>query len=219
MYKMNVMRLMILTLCLLMATTSFAVNSTTAKVTNLLNQIRTLKGDFNQTIYDNHGKQLQESSGSMALERPGKFRWQVYKPLPQLIIANDNKLWIYDPDLKQVTVRSLQNAATETPALLLSQVDPVLEKDFMVKEMPVKNSIQWYQLTAKRKDSMFSVIELGFNNNMISAMVLQDQLGHSIHISFRHLVSNQNISASTFIFKTPAGVDTIYEAKPTIKNG
>src|SRR5438105_3435289 len=71
---------------------------------NLLDAVKSMQANFTQTVYDNHGKSVQTSYGRMAIERPGKFRWEVTKPIPQLIIANESRLWIYDPDLQQVTI-------------------------------------------------------------------------------------------------------------------
>ena len=86
----------------------------------LLNNTQSMRANFRQTVYDNRGKVIQKSVGYMAMQRPGKFRWESTSPIPQLIIANDSRLWIYDPDLEQVTIRSLSKEIGETPALLLS---------------------------------------------------------------------------------------------------
>ena len=90
--------------------------SASADLAGLLNKVQSMKANFIQTVYDKRGKVTQKSSGRMALQRPGKFRWDVAKPMPQLIIANGTKLWIYDPDLEQLTIRSIKKAAGESPA-------------------------------------------------------------------------------------------------------
>src|SRR6516162_4318453 len=103
---------------LLVLVTTVNADSGSADLSNQLNAIKTLRANFAQTVYDNKGKAVQRSYGHIALQRPGKFRWEVIKPIPQLIIANSQRLWIYDPDLQQVMIRSLHVAAGETPALL-----------------------------------------------------------------------------------------------------
>lgn len=100
----------------------------------MLNNVHAMRADFVQTIYDNRNKAIQQSSGHMALSRPGKFRWEVVKPIPQLIIANGSRLWVYDKDLEQVTIRVLQEGAGDAPALLLSHVNTQIGKDFTVSE-------------------------------------------------------------------------------------
>lgn len=189
-----------------------AQESSTTTLSNLLNAVHTMQADFSQTITDKAGKKIQASYGRMALLRPGKFRWEVTNPMPQLILANDARLTVYDKDLQQVTVRSLKNAATEAPALLLSHATPVLDQDFVVTGLPQQNSkLAWYLLTAKKPESMFVAIRLGFLKQAISEMRLEDRLGHFIRIQFKHVVVNQGLPASLFIFKAPPKVDVVYE--------
>ena len=182
-------------------------------VTELLNQTSTMQANFKQVTYDNHQKAIQTSTGKMALSRPGKFRWEVLKPVPQLIIANQSKLWIYDPDLQQVTIRALQQAAGESPALLLSHVDNTLENDYTVTELPQNAGLRWFSLKAKQKDNMFGDVELGFNNANLTEMRLQDNLGHKTTVDFKQISANANLPAHLFTFKTPVGVDVIDETK------
>lgn len=180
----------------------------------LLNSIKTMQADFKQTVYDNHHKPIQYTSGKMALSRPGKFRWQVTKPIPQLIIANGSRLWIYDPDLEQVTIRLLSSSAHETPGLLLSHESDFINKDFTVKELKTaQDGLVWFQLTPKNPDSMFACIKMGFAKNEIRQMNLQDHLGHTTLIKFIATKSNQLITANQFIFRAPKNVDVIDETK------
>jgi outer membrane lipoprotein carrier protein len=180
----------------------------------MLNDVRTMQATFKQTVYDNYGKAVQVSYGKMALERPGKFRWDVKKPIPQLIIANQTRLWIYDPDLEQVTVRSLKFAAGETPALLLTHVDNKLENDFNVRTVIGKPATwTWFKLTPKKSDNLFATIMMGFADNQIKEMRLQDHLGHLTVIQFDKAKINTALAGSLFVFKAPANVDVIDETK------
>ncbi len=182
-------------------------------VTALLNQTHTMQANFKQVTYDNHQKAIQNATGRMALSRPGKFRWEVLKPVPQLIIANQNKLWIYDPDLQQVTIRALQQAAGESPALLLSHVDNTLENDYNVTELSQDAGVRWFSLKAKQKENMFGNVELGFNQANLQQMRLKDNLGHTTTVDFKNITANANLPTNLFTFKTPAGVDVIDETK------
>jgi len=178
----------------------------------LLNDVKTMQATFTQTIYDNHGKAVQTSSGDMSMERPGKFRWQVKKPIPQLIIANQQKLWIYDPDLEQVTIRKLEKATGDTPALLLSHVDSGLDKSYDVKALNAQG-MQWFVLIPKNKEGMFEQIRLAFLNKQIQQMQLQDHLDHSTQIKFTNIKTNTGIADSLFNFKAPKNTDIIDETK------
>lgn len=199
---------------LFLFTTLAHAASVSTDLSGLLNNIQSMKADFTQKVYDNHGKVTQKSSGHMALQRPGKFRWDITKPSPQLIIANDNKLWIYDPDLQQLTIRSLQNASGESPALLLTNDNANLDKTYVVKTIQ-KNSPQasWFSLTPKQQDNMFISIQMGFVKNQIQEMQLKDNLGHTTVIQFQNIQLNTSLASSLFSFKRPAGVDVIDETR------
>ncbi len=171
-----------------------------------------MQADFAQVVTDTKGKMLNRSQGKMSLERPGKFRWQVMQPNSQLIVTNGKKVWIYDADLEQVTVRYLGKEAGEAPALLLSNTNETLSKDFHVQETD-RAGMQWFTLSPQNKNSMFETIQLGFLNQQIKQMRLQDHLGHVTAIQFNRIQMNNDLSASLFRFKMPAKVDLIDETK------
>ncbi len=182
-------------------------------LTSLLNGVQSMRAEFNQTVYDNHGKAVQQSTGQMSMQRPNHFRWQVKKPIPQLIIANGDQLWIYDPDLEQVTIRTIKKAAGDTPALLLSHKVTVLDNDFTVTEKPASSTgWRWFTLVPKASDNIASV-QMCFNNKQILEMRLEDHLGHITGIKFNKIETNVNVPASQFIFKSPANTDVIDETK------
>lgn len=188
--------------------------SASADLASILNTVKSMKANFTQVVYDNHGKATQKSSGKMAMQRPGKFRWDITKPMPQLIIANETKLWIYDPDLEQVTIRSLKKAAGESPALLLSHDSASLDKDYNVKTID-RNSPEWrwFSLVSKQSGNLFESMQMGFVNNQIREMRLQDNLGHTTVIQFQNIQVNVNLSASLFTFKPSSKVDVIDETR------
>jgi outer membrane lipoprotein carrier protein len=189
---------------------SFANADSAAVLTQLLNNIRSMQADFTQTIVNKSGKAVQQSQGRMIMERPGKFRWEVKQPTAQLLIANGQRLWIYDPDLEQVTIRLLNKAAGEAPALLLSEANTALSKDFNVRTQSA-GSLQWFLLIPKNRDSMLSQVMLGFSGNQIREMNLRDHLGHNTMIQFQRVVMNASVPDSVFHFTPPANVDVIDE--------
>lgn len=191
--------------------TPFAAPAPVDSLRDLLKPIRTMRANFTQVIFDDRGKAIQRGAGRMAVMRPAKFRWEITKPIPQLIIANGSRLWIYDPDLEQVTIRPLQQAEGETPALLLSH-DPVIEKNFTVKATQT-NVVQKFTLIPKEQDSMFASIQLNFMKGQIKEMRLQDHLGHMTLIQFQRTEINKALSPALFVFKIPANVDVIDETR------
>jgi len=182
-------------------------------LSTLLNSIHAMRASFTQTTYDNKNKPIQQSYGRMALVRPGKFRWEVEKPIPQIIIANQSKLWIYDPDLEQVTIRPLKITTGETPALLLSHENNSLEKDFVIRQLSSPSEWKWYQLMPKNPDNMFAQIELGFQKNQIKEMRLKDHLGHTIRVQFQQIQINPNLNSHLFKFQSSKNIDVIDETK------
>ncbi len=189
---------------------SFAhADSAGENLTQLLQNMHTLQANFTQKIIDTNGKLLQQSSGRMMLQRPGRFRWEITNPIAQLLVTNGSRLWIYDRDLEQVTIRSLSKAAGQTPALLLSDANLILEKDFVI----TNSSPQVFLLLPKDKDSMFESMQLSFINNQIRAMQLKDHLGHTTIIQFQNIKFNVPLSAALFNFKPPANIDVIDETK------
>ncbi|TAK76540.1 MAG: outer membrane lipoprotein chaperone LolA [Gammaproteobacteria bacterium] len=185
-----------------------------SELSALLNATRSMQADFTQTIYDNRGKAVQQSYGHMAIQHPGQFRWQVIKPIPQLIIANGPRLWIYDPDLEQVTIRSLHQTAGDTPGLLLSHDNVKLEEDYTIKLSPkLSNGLRWFILVPKTSDNTIAKVEMGFVNNQISQMQLQDRLGHTTLIRFKNVKINTSLPTSLFVLKAPANADVIDETR------
>lgn len=181
----------------------------------LLNPIRTLQGNFVQTILDNKGKAVQRSEGKIALQRPGQFRWEILHPIPQTIVINSARLWIYDPDLQQVVIRPAANAIGQTPAFLLTNVTQALNRDFFVRKRPAARNWRWFLLIPKEKNSMLKNIQLGFFNQIIKEMKMQDNLGHSTIIEFKQVKENITLPNNLFVFRLPANVDVIDEIHPS----
>lgn len=183
-------------------------------LSQLLKKMHSMQANFVQTILDKKGKALQKSTGQMYLQRPSQFRWDVKEPMRQLVVTNGKRLWIYDPDLEQVTIKSLVKTAGETPAMLLSDESLSLGKEFHVTTTTgPKSSSEWFLLIPRDKSSVISSLKLGFANKIIHQMQLQDHLGHITMIEFNAVKVNNTFSSALFNFKPPAGVDVIDETK------
>lgn len=188
-------------------------DSATNNLIQLLTNIHTIQANFTETIVDKSGHALQKSKGLMQLQRPGKFRWEIKSPNQQLIVTNGQKLWIYDPDLEQVTIRLLTKEAGEAPALLLSNTNVSLQKEFKVQEIKDNNTTRWFLLTPTDKSSMFESIKLGFSNHQIQQMQLQDHMGHITQIQFNKMTTNLALSSVLFTFKPPKHTDVVDESR------
>lgn len=188
----------------------YANNQAAQELDGLLNNLHSLRADFKQTIQTEDARILQQSTGTMALQRPGKFRWQVESPSKQLIIANGGKLWIYDQDLAQVTVQPVAKTQA-TPAFLLSDNNQNLLNRFTVQQLETKKvGIHDFLLLPKQNDELFTSLQLTFQNSSLQQIIMQDGLGQITVIKLSNLQFNTNIAEQLFKFNPPAGVDIIH---------
>ncbi len=177
---------------------------------DFLKNTRTLKADFAQSVIAKNGRKPQQSSGVVAIARPGKLRWEIQKPFPQLVVGDGEKIWIHDPELQQVTVRKAGQAIGGSPAALLSGSNE-LERNFTLKEAGEAEGLNWVEATPKVSDSGFERVRLGFSGSDLKAMELLDSFGQTTLIHFSRLERNPALPAATFRFVPPAGVDVVGE--------
>ncbi|OAM52761.1 outer membrane lipoprotein carrier protein LolA [Methylovorus sp. MM2] len=169
-----------------------------------------MRANFNQTVVDSQGRKVQEVTGTMQLQRPGKFRWDYNKPYVQQIVGDGEKVWLYDPDLNQVTVRPLSKTLGSSPASLLAGSKD-MEKSFTIKDEGRQDDLDWVQATPKDADSGFERVYLGFKEDALQQMELHDSFGHITVIEFTKLERNQKPNAQAFRFTVPAGADVVGE--------
>ena len=183
------------------------------KLHQFLETTKTLRADFSQTVVAKNGKKPQVSNGVLMLSRPGKFRWQIERPYAQLLVGDGDKVWIYDPDLRQVTVKKIGNALGSTPAALLvgDESHNSLDKNFTLREAGERDGLEWLEALPKQPDSGFEKLQLGFSGGDLKAMELYDNFGQTTSLAFSRLERNPQIAPGQFRFTPPAGVDVIGE--------
>lgn len=175
-----------------------------------LNQTQSAKARFAQMVLDKNMKPLQQSQGVMQFSRPGKFRWDYVKPYEQVIVGDGAKLWIYDKDLNQVTVRKLDRALGASPAALLSGSND-LERDYILTNTGHDNGLDWLDAVPKNRDTAFERVRMGFGKAGLQAMELRDAFGQITVITFTDIERNPRIAAEVFRFTPPKGADLISE--------
>lgn len=180
------------------------------RLTELLGQAQTLTGRFSQLTLDGSGTLLQEASGEMALKRPGLLRWHTDAPMEQLLVSNGEKVWLYDPDLQQVTIQDLDQRMTHTPALLLSGDVSKIRENFTISHKE-GGSVVDFILKPKAKDTLFDTLRLSFRNGVINDMQLIDSIGQRTNILFLGVKLNQPLADNQFTFQVPEGADVIEE--------
>ncbi len=171
---------------------------------------RTLSAQFTQVVFDRTGRKVQESQGSLYLSRPGKFRWVYAKPYAQLVVGDGSRLWIYDQDLEQVTVRKLDEALGESPAALLAGSNEV-ERLFNLRQAGEADGLTWLEATPRSKEGSFEAVRLGFKGDDLLAMELRDNFGQVTQLRFTGIRRNPRLAADLFRFTPPKGVDVIGE--------
>lgn len=181
-----------------------------ASLSKLLDQAKSMTGQFTQVTLDASGTRLQETRGDLTLKRPGLFRWHTSAPQEQLLISDNKKIWLYDPDLMQLTIQKMDQRMSHTPALLLSGNVSEIQKNFTISAMP-RAGTQSFILIPKDKDSLFSSLTLVFEGNTISRMVLVDNVGQRTSIGFTNIKMNVPVNDNLFKFTPPKGTDIIEE--------
>jgi outer membrane lipoprotein carrier protein len=197
-------------LLLVCATPLFAEPDTGGRerLREFMNDVRSLEANFSQTLYDENQMLLEESRGTVSLKRPGKFRWDYAEPYPQVIVADGEKVWVYDGELEQVTIRPLEEAAGNTPAMLLSS-EGSLEESFSVSDLGESESLAWVALSPKDDEASFSLVKLGFAGSDLAVMELMDNFGQTTRLRFSEVRKNQTIDPQVFSLDVPEGVDVI----------
>ena len=169
--------------------------------------VKTGTASFTQTVTSPDGKKTKTSSGSFEFARPNRFRFAYAKPFEQLIVADGQKVWIFDTDLNQASSRKFSQALGATPAALLA--GGALDKDFDLSSLPDRDGLSWAQALPKVRDGGFQAVKVGFKGPQLSAIEITDAFGQRSQLQFSQFAANPALSAERFKFTPPAGADVI----------
>jgi len=173
-------------------------------------EVNSFSARFKQVVLDDTQNLVQESSGTLWIERPNKFRWDYEKPYKQQIVADGKRLWVYDAGLQQATVRDLTGGLNDTPAMLLAGKGR-LDDNFTIQPLDATDKLAWVQLKPRRKDSGYDDIRIGFAQGKLRIIEMVDGFGHTTRVTFDSPRENARIDASRFNFTPPEGVDVVGE--------
>jgi len=185
-----------------------AANAHQALATQLA-QMVSLKGLFIQRQYDSEGELLQHSRGDFAMARPGKLVWNTLDPFPQHLITDGETLWLYDPDLEQVSVQAVGDSLKQTPAVIISGDLAQIEADFDVTTKTLDAQTQSFNLRPKRSSEYFQRLTLVFTEGQLTSMQLLDGFGQDTQFELSDLSFNQALADQLFTFTAPAGTDVL----------
>lgn len=206
------------------APTAVSEQKATTALNQYLTRLKSLEADFVQTTQLQNAKTVkakpsslnqglrnshlnQKFTGTMQVKRPGQFRWETTSPSKQLIVASDETVWIYDPDLEQAVRQKLDEQVSNTPALLLSGQTSNIMKSFRVTQPNAQEA--YFVLYPKSEDGVFDSLGMRFSNNLPTQMVLKDSLGQQTTINFSNVKLNPTLNSSAFNFVPPKGTDVI----------
>ena len=177
-------------------------------IDDFVNNVQTMSGRFEQQLVDADDIVIDRSSGTIEIQKPGRFRWTYLEPYEQILVADGLNVWSYDVDLEQVTVKAQAEVLANTPALLLGGSQNVLDDFEYIGSFEERGTV-WVRLRPKTTDNGFTKIELGFDEGKLSRMIFSDNLGQTTLIAFFDLSINESIDAHRFSFSPPDDVDVV----------
>jgi len=201
------MKYLVLLLTIIYGLPSHAfAQSAEKRLNDALTNLDNLTADFKQTVLDDDKKIVQQSSGKVAIQRPGKFSWIYTTPYEQQIIADGKELWIYDVDLDQVTVKPMTTGLASAPIMILMR-NSKLGSEFNISEVGQRKFLYWVELEPKSQDMDYTNVYIGIEDGVVKAMELRDKFGQSTQIVFENLRLNVVHNPKIFKFVPPDGVD------------
>ncbi len=191
---------------------SFAATSAGAQQQTLLDEfardLQGLRGEFSQRVLDADGREIERSAGLVAIAVPRLFRWEYQTPFPQLIVADGERVFIYDPDLEQVTVRRQSDEEQASP--LAALIEPgALERQFEVEFSEPDGDLQWVRLTPRGEETAFAVADIALRGRELLEMRMTDSLGQRTEIRFAGWQRNPAFERGAFRFVPPPGVEMV----------
>ncbi len=194
---------------LVLITSNVIAKTAAVTLQHKLNSLHSMSANFSQVIRAKN-RIISRLTGRMALQRPGKFRWDTKEPMAQLVIADSRRVWIYDVDLEQVTVKKQVKGLGGTPALFLGGYSDTVTRDFIVTASN-QGKRELFDLHSKSSKDNFQRIKLTFTGDALHAIEFFDQLGQHTTVQLSGVKTNLQLAATLFSFKPPKGVDVIQQ--------
>jgi chaperone LolA len=201
------------------ATAAPAPASQPTQLDAYLDNLKTLRASFLQTLADSHGREIDRATGTIIVQRPGKFSWEIHPEAAagssaaaggagQLMVCDGRNLWFFDRDLAQVTVKPVDAALSATPAMLLSGAVDV-RRNFSITPAGERLGLQWVLVEPRGAEADFREALFGFDKGDLKRMILEDKLDQTATVMFDKVERNAPVSAAEVSFTPPAGADVI----------
>ncbi|TQV86505.1 outer membrane lipoprotein chaperone LolA [Aliikangiella coralliicola] len=196
-------------------------SSSVQKFAENIENLRTYQADFEQRVQNENGKEIDFSSGRFSIQRPNHFRWEVKLNFEQLIVADGDHVFTYDPELEQVTVQNQSKLLADSPLLLMTSDAEALAEAFNITTVDLadKPDSELFQLTPKKEGNIFDSVHILFEKNKIAELLMADTLGQKTSVKFSNIQVNQKLDSAQFSFVIPEGVDVIDSREVPLENG
>ncbi len=188
-----------------------AADSAATPLDKYFDGLTTLRASFTQRVKDARGKEVDSSSGTLVVSRPGKFRWDIHPKAGgagQLLVADGKNVWFFDRDLEQVTVKPVDTALSSTPAMLLSGAAD-LRQSFVLSPGGTRDGLDWVLVEPRKGEADFRRALFGFSKGDLQRMIIDDRLGQTATIELQSVTRNAKVEADEVSFTPPAGADVI----------
>ena len=199
----------------LLVVTGMAHGETEQQATADLEQLRgylraigDLRAEFQQVVIGPEQEIVEQASGSVVLSKPGRFRWDYREPYERVIVADGERVWLYEADLEQVTIRRMSTGLGDTPAALLTGDEEALEQFELIRSWSA-DGLQWLQLAPISPEADFSSVDLGFANGELQQIEFVDRLGQRTRLTLSMIDRSPQLADNEFHFEIPPGVDVI----------
>ncbi|MDH5276077.1 MAG: outer membrane lipoprotein chaperone LolA [Gammaproteobacteria bacterium] len=202
----------LLPLIALLALGASADDTGADRLHSYLASVQGMQGSFRQQVIDSRGRVIEDASGVVAMQRPGRFRWDYQTPFRRVIVADGERVWLYEADLDQVTIRKLTSGIGDTPAALLTGRESVLER-FKVERSWTEGELALVRLIPRSEESDFAGVTLGFKGSELRQLLFDDRLGQQTRIDLSSVGTNPTLSPDLFRFQPPPGADVIDDSE------
>ncbi|MGE0113877.1 MAG: outer membrane lipoprotein chaperone LolA [Steroidobacteraceae bacterium] len=190
------------------AATETTIDNGYAMLDRFFANLTSLQASFTQSVRDSRERLIESSAGTLAIKKPGKFRWDYAQPNAQIIVSDGARIWLYDPELEQVTIRRAELSLNGTPAMLLSGQGN-LRDSFEVEHVEQRDGMMVINLSPRKADTDFRLLQLALRKDQLVAMSLTDKLSQTTLLQFTKFKRNAALADSQFSFVPPKGVDVI----------
>lgn len=198
---------LVVALALLVAAAGAQAADAVQTLRDFVRDVKSGQAAFTQTVTSADGARKKTSSGSFEFARPNRFRFQYTRPFEQLIVADGDKVWIFDADLNQASSRRVAQALGSTPAALLAGA--ALEPEFILSAQPSAGGVDWALATPRAKDGAFQIMRVGFRGTELAVVEVTDSFGQLSRLDFSRFVPNAAVAPDRFRFVPPAGADVV----------